>query len=342
MATKSSSFVIEGSTLEGGGQVIRNATAYAALFRKEVSVTNVRGNRKPPGLKSQHLTGIQLIRDLSDGVLHGAKVGSTAFDFKPAALKGGDHLADVKTAGSICLILQAVLPCALFCPTPVTLDLRGGTNADMAPQLDYLCLVLKPTLARFGVTSFELDLLRRGFFPRGGGQVRVRVSPVKHLNPIVLDVVGEFRKVHCTAILSGTIPESVATRMCKVVSAAHKHKFGEMAFTSEILKESPEDSVGAGCSLIIVAESTTGCLIAGSAIGKKGVPAEKVAEEAVTMLHANMDHHVCVDEFLQDQLIIFMALAVSRCPRKAILFGLLPFLTCGHHSEDRQGFWQDR
>lgn len=38
---------------------------------------------------------------------------------------------------SVCLLLQVALPCALFSDASSQLLLKGGTNAEMAPQIDY-------------------------------------------------------------------------------------------------------------------------------------------------------------------------------------------------------------
>lgn len=42
---------------------------------------------------------------------------------------------------SICLLLQVAFPCLLFAPEPTSLVLKGGTNADMAPPIDYFVKV---------------------------------------------------------------------------------------------------------------------------------------------------------------------------------------------------------
>lgn len=42
-----------------------------------------------------------MIRDLCDGQLEGAEIGSTEIMFTPQKIKGGIHAADTKTAGYV-------------------------------------------------------------------------------------------------------------------------------------------------------------------------------------------------------------------------------------------------
>lgn len=46
------------------------------------------------------------------------------------------------------------------------LELRGGTDAAMAPPVGYIQHVMLPMLQHLQQTSIHLDLQRRGFFPR--------------------------------------------------------------------------------------------------------------------------------------------------------------------------------
>ena len=51
---------------------------------------------------------------------------------------------------SVTLLMQVSLPCALFAKGPSELCLKGGTNAEMAPQIDYTLKVRAspPSLSR--------------------------------------------------------------------------------------------------------------------------------------------------------------------------------------------------
>ena len=42
---------------------------------------------------------------------------------------------------SVCLLMQVSMPCVLFAACQSELRLKGGTNAEMAPQIDYTAMV---------------------------------------------------------------------------------------------------------------------------------------------------------------------------------------------------------
>jgi RNA 3'-terminal phosphate cyclase (ATP) len=56
----------------------------------------------------------------------------------------------------------------------------------------------------------------------------------------------------------------------------------------------------------IGAETTTGCLLAASALGKRGVSAEDVGTQATEDLLNDLSCQACVDRHLQDQVSVFI------------------------------------
>ena len=105
---------------------------------RTIRLEHIRQSRKRPGLQPQHLKCIDLLaKDLHLGTLDGeVVVGSDAFTFYPSSMANipTKVKADVGTAGSVGLILQAVLPCLLFAPRSTALTLKGGTDVSRAPS----------------------------------------------------------------------------------------------------------------------------------------------------------------------------------------------------------------
>ncbi|CAG9837187.1 unnamed protein product [Diabrotica balteata] len=296
---------IDGSLLEGGGQILRIALTLSALKRIPVRITNIRGGRSKPGLMEQHLKGVELLRDICSAKVKGVHLGSTEIEFWPEEIKGGSYRAQVKTAGSISLLLQVSLPCVIFAKTPTTLLLRGGTNTEMAPQIDYLTEVFRPILEKFGAT-FDLDLKRRGYFPKGGGEVIVNINPVEKLNPIEMTTQGSVTDIFGWSFVAGNLPERLSHQMAD--SAANELK--KIASVNiERYKEDPNIAPDSCSGIILVANTSTNCILGSSALGKRSESLQDTGRRAAEELQRSIKAGACVDEYSQDQIIIFMALA---------------------------------
>jgi RNA 3'-terminal phosphate cyclase (ATP) len=298
---------IDGSLMEGGGQILRMSVGFSALLRKPIRIANIRGLRSKPGLKAQHLNGLFLVRDISGSVLDNAVMNSTEIDFTPGrALSGGEYAADTKTAGATTLLAQVSLPCLLFADAKTMLDLRGGTDAQMAPSANYYAKVFRPNLNKFGA-DFDCQILKKGYYPRGGGRVVLTVDPVHCLQPVTMTVMGDIVSVCITSSVSGTLPIRVSQEM----AAAAKKCLAKGGFKTEINVESYQEpsATGNGSSILIVAQTSTGCILGGSAIGTPKEKPSATGESAARELLDSLEFGACVDGHMQDQLIILMALA---------------------------------
>lgn len=302
---------IDGEILEGGGQILRNGIALSCLLKTPITVKNIRGKRSNPGLRPQHLTGIQLVCELCSGTLSGDKVGSATITFQPSDIKSGKFTGDTKTAGSVCLLIQVALPCLIFAPEKSMLLLRGGTNADMAPQIDFFLEVFGPVAEKFGV-KMNFNILRRGFFPKGNGEVEVEINPVKEIRPVDMTDFGTLAEIRGKAFVAGALPIKVASSMAREATRILRKAFPRTSIQIDSYQVPKNQATGTGTGIMIIGETSTGCLLSGSGLGKKGVPAEQVGARAAEMLIRNIECEACVDEYLQDQVILFMALAAGQ------------------------------
>ena len=312
---------IDGSQGEGGGQVLRNSISYAVILKRDIQIDKIRAGRSKPGLASQHLTGLKLACQIGGGDLEGDKLNSQFIKYdtpdlrkrkRTTALHGRCFTGDTKTAGSICLLLQVALPCALFGTPHVTkLILKGGTNASMAPQYDYWAHVFLPTLQHlFSMPPGQVEcaVKSRGYYPRGGGEVHVVVQPwSKPLVPIHLVERGEVVDIYIRSFVAGKVPKHVAIDMAKAAKSVLQALCPNVL--PQIGHETDKNGMGNGSGIIIVAKTTTGCLLAGSALGTPKKQAKEVGAEAANELLRSLNEGGCVDEWLQDQLILYMALA---------------------------------
>lgn len=304
-------FELDGGILEGGGQILRMATAFGVILQKPVKIFNIRAGRSTPGLRPQHLNGLQLLRDISRGSLIGDKIGSTEVTLRPGPVVGGNYEADTKTAGSVGLLLQVSLPCLIFADGASHLMLKGGTDADMAPPFDYMIKIFHPVLEKFGMTChFEIE--RRGFYPKGGGIVKAAIEPVKSLKPIEIMDRGDVVRITGRSFVAGRLPSNLMHQMADEAIVVLQKKYKDIEVIIERVVETSSSAFGLGSGIFLIAETSTGCCLAGSALGKKGVKSSTVGHNAATMLIKNIEHGGCVDEHLQDQLIIFMALADGK------------------------------
>ncbi len=167
---------INGGHGEGGGQIIRSAIALSCITKQPIHLENIRKNRKISGLRPQHLTAINILQKIANAKVIGAEVGSTEIKFIPGDAKNLDLVEDVGTAGSIPLILQVLIPVVAMSKKQFNLKIKGGTDVLWSPTIDYTLHVLQEAYSRMGI-NFSLELIKRGYYPKGGGEIKLQVNP---------------------------------------------------------------------------------------------------------------------------------------------------------------------
>jgi RNA 3'-terminal phosphate cyclase (ATP) len=301
---------IQGDMLEGGGQIIRTSISLAALTGEDVHITKIRYKRPNPGLQPQHVTGAKALAVLCDAQTDGLMQGSTELHFRPHGHKSGKFRFEVGTAGSIPLILQALMPCIAFAPDRVELELTGGTDVKWSPSIDYVRLIILPMLHLMG---YEINLIvnRRGHYPKGGGSVAFLTTPPRNLQSITLTKRDEVISVegvsHCVQL-----PSHVAQRQADAAKKTlTRAGYAEAGVTIETYPRDQDPHIGSGSGITLVANAQTS-VVGADSLGERGKPAEQVGEEAAKKLLEELNSQASLDRHMGDILIPYMAVAEGR------------------------------
>ena len=132
---------IDGSFGEGGGAILRLSAGYSVLFNRPIRIKNIRANRPKPGLRLQHLLGLQTLSELTNSQLSNIKVGTHELTFNPEKQVKSSIRLNISTAASIGLLLQPIqIACLGFNkPEKIVISMGGGgTFGKWAPSLNYL------------------------------------------------------------------------------------------------------------------------------------------------------------------------------------------------------------
>lgn len=293
---------IDGAFGEGGGQLVRTAVALAAVQSVPVRVVNVRARRRNAGLAPQHVAAVRAVASMCDGHCEGVEPRSTAFSFSPGRPRGGRYRVDVGTAGSITLVLQAMLPVAAACGERCEISVRGGTDVRAAPPIDYFQWVLLPQLRRLGVNA-ALAIGSRGYYPRGGGEVTLDIEPTPPLTPFVIEQTGAVDRIELRAHVS-RLPREIASRMANAAIAA---------LTPALRVQSKVDAfAGEGSSpggAIVLRALTARTVLGAARVAERGVRAEQLGQQVGQSVVDDLRSGATLDEHAADQMLAFLALA---------------------------------
>jgi RNA 3'-terminal phosphate cyclase (ATP) len=289
---------LDGSQGEGGGQILRSALTLSMITGIPFRIEHIRAGRAKPGLLRQHLTAVAASAAICGAEVSGNSAGSQTLEFIPHAIRGGDYRFDIGTAGSCTLVLQTVLPALWFADGPSTVTVRGGTHNGAAPPADFLVRSWLPLMRRMGA-EMDIELVRHGFYPAGGGEVRAAVTPRGPLQPLELGARGEPVAARAIAVVAG-LPAEIAHRELDHLAGAFGQAEQEMRVLSS--REGPGNVVMLEIRHGLHTEVFT-------AFGEKGLKAEVVAERTALEARGWLTSGAAVGEHLADQLLLPLALA---------------------------------
>jgi RNA 3'-terminal phosphate cyclase (ATP) len=301
---------LDGSSGEGGGQILRTALALSMCTGQPIVIHDIRAKRAKPGLMRQHLACVQAAVAVSGARAEGAELGSRSLRFEPALVRAGDYRFSVGTAGSCTLVLQTVLPALMLADGPSTVTVGGGTHNPLAPPFHFLERSFAPLLRRAGV-GIDLELRRMGFYPAGGGEFTARVQPAGGgaLLPVNVTERGNLLEEFAEC-LAPALPARVAARELEAVGQALGWAREQLRLPTVRQNEGPGNALMATLRFEHVTEVFT-------AVGEKGVSAERVADLVVRQVRAYRSAPGALGPHLADQWMLPLALATARSARGA-------------------------
>ena len=307
---------IDGSSGEGGGQILRTSLALAMITGQGLRMRNIRAGRAKPGLRRQHLACVEAAAQLCHAEVRGAELGSQRLEFVPHDITGGSLEIDIGTAGSTTLVVQTILVPAIAAGVSLRAVIHGGTHNPLAPVFDFVDRVYLPQLRAMGADC-AIALDRHGFATGGRGdkvgphgQLTLTVGPGA-LRPLSLVDAGPVTSRHATAILA-RLPTHVGDREHAIV----RERLGLSHAECEV-REVTDGSGPANVYLIEVERGGARELV--SSIGAQGLRAELVARRACEDIEAFLAADVPVGEYLADQLLLPLAVAGGGSFRAAPL-----------------------
>ncbi len=295
---------IDGSYLEGGGQIARTALALSALTGKSFEVDNIRRGRCDSGLKAQHLHCIKALKQLCNAKTNEIKLGSEYLRFIPGKFKAKSLNIDIGTAGSISLLIQSLLLPCLF--HKIKLTITGGTDGKWAMPYDYFNEVFISQIRDYA--DIDVKLMKRGYYPKGGGKIELTIKPKYKFDnlpdkPISLVEQGKLLQIKGISHASKNLQTAnVAERQAKEAESILNKYHVPIDIRTEYC-----DTFSAGSGIVLWAKFEH-TILGSDGLGKRGKRAEIVGEEAANSLIKEIESKAAVDSHLEDNLIPYMAL----------------------------------
>lgn len=298
---------IDGSYLEGGGQILRTSLSLSAIRGEPFKITGIRANRPRPGLQPQHLAAVNATAAICNAKVTGNIKGSTELFFDPAGVRSGDYFFDIGTAGSATLLAQTLIPILASAEAESKIIIKGGTHVMKSPSFEYFKYCFIPNIRRKGI-KVEAEMKMPGFYPHGGGEMVLRIFPSKII-PYDFVEPGQLKQ-KAAYFLSANLPNHVLEREETTIAK-------RLGAETKISKSNHLGCHSTGNAITIVGEFENYC-IGADGLGQAGKPAETVAAEVLSAFDAEIAS-CAPDHNMVDQLMLYLVLA----GRGKIKYGVL-------------------
>lgn len=294
---------IDGAHGEGGGQIVRTALALSAVTGQGFEITRIRAGRPSSGLRPQHLAAVRAATMACGARVGGAFDGSPDLRFEPGPVAAGAFHFEIETAGATTLVLQTVIAPLAAAAAASHVEVTGGTHVPASPSFHYLANHWAAVVDRLGLRA-QLALVRAGFYPPGGGEVRAEVVPWERGASLSLEDRGALVGVRGTSGAS-KLRGDVARRQR---DAAHARLWEQRRIeASWQVEDVPAGSPGSYLLLEAVFEKGRAAF---GFLGQRGLRAEVLGDRAArTLLKFLEAEEGAVDPHLADQLAVPLALA---------------------------------
>ncbi|MFQ6020458.1 MAG: RNA 3'-terminal phosphate cyclase [Candidatus Aenigmatarchaeota archaeon] len=299
---------VAGDYLEGGGAIVRVSLGLSILTQKPVRIYNIRSNRPKPGLHTQLVKSIEAAKKLCNAKTKGITLRSKEIEFYPQKIKESKLTIEVPTAASIGLILQLLQLACISAKHKINISIKGGASfGKWAPPTPYLENVTIPLLEKIDY-KIKLNVKRHGFYPRGGSEVEIEIYPAEKLKQIILTEQGNIKNICGISIASKHLEKS---------KVAERQKDSAEKIISKKFAISPKidykycDAICPGSGIVLWAK-TTNSILGASSLGEIRKKAEDVGKECANLLKKQLDTNACLDRWMTDQILPYLAIASGK------------------------------
>jgi RNA 3'-terminal phosphate cyclase (ATP) len=293
--------VIDGTEFEHGGHALRSALTLSAVTGSGFEARRIgEGLGRRGGLKGSHVAAVRAAAMACQARLAGAFEGSLELRFEPNPASAGEFEFDLGGFTPATLVLQAVVPILSRAASESALSITGGTHVPASPSYEFLERHWLVLASQMGFAT-QLSLARAGFKPKGGGQLRARVSPQREGQAILADRRGALLRI--VGVAGGSRLKGDAARRLQDAAQGYLWEQRRLESVWETL-DLPATSPGLFGHLDLVFE---GGRAGFDVLGERAVRPEVMGARLARACLRFLDGEGVVDRYVADQLVVPMA-----------------------------------